>query len=180
MQKLLSTFFLAGVFMAVIFGQDKEGFTVSSSSFQNSKAIPAKLAMKAVEGGQNQSPELSWKNAPQGTKAFAITCIDIHPIAQKWVHWIAIDIPAETLNLPEGASPSKMPKGAIELKNSFGGKGYGGPQPPKGSGVHNYIFTVYALSEPVKADGFLSEDAFLKLVSGKVLAKTEITGTFSR
>jgi phosphatidylethanolamine-binding protein (PEBP) family uncharacterized protein len=93
---------------------------------------------------------------------------------------MVLNIPVDCTSLPEGASPSKMPKDSKELKNSFGNDGYGGSQPSKGSGVHKYIFTVYALNEPVSASGFLSEEAFLKLVSGKVLAKAQLTGTFSR
>ncbi len=166
--------------MTALFGQEKSNLSVSSTSFQDGRGLAAKFAMKAVDGGQNTSPQLSWKDAPQGTKVFAVTCIDIHPIAQKWVHWIVINIPAGTTELSEGASPSKIPAGAKELENSFRNNGYGGPQPPKGSGVHKYVFTVYALSDAVSADGFLSEDAFLKLVSGKILAKASITGTFSR
>jgi len=180
MKMILCAFILTGVFMGILSGQEKEGFTISTSSFQEAKTIPAKFAMKAVDGGQNISPELSWRNAPADTKTIAVTCIDIHPIAHKWVHWMVINIPADSTGLPEGASPGKMPRNSRELKNSFGDEGYGGPQPPKGSGVHNYIFTVYALSEPINTSGFISEDAFLKLISGKVLAKNQLTGTFSR
>ncbi len=180
MKKLFSTLFISGVLMAAGSAIKAEDFTVSSTSFESGAAIPAKFAMKAVDGGQNLSPELSWKNAPQGTKAFAITCIDIHPIAQKWVHWMVVNIPADITSVPEGSSPSKMPKGSVELQNSFGGRGYGGPQPPKGSGVHKYVFTVYALGEPVKTGGTLTEAAFLELLSGKILATGRIIGTFTR
>jgi hypothetical protein len=164
MNRVLYTIILTGVLMVNLFGREKEGFTVSSSSFQEGRAIPAKFAMKAVEGGQNISPELSWKNVPAGTKSIAVTCIDTNPVAHKWVHWIVINITADTTGISEGASPGKMPINSKELKNSYGSEGYGGPQPPKGTGIHNYIFTVYALNEPVNASGFLSEDGFLKLI----------------
>ena len=180
MYRLLYTFFLTGVLMLSLSGQEKEAFSVSSSSLQSGKEIAARFALKTVSGGQNISPGLSWKNLPAGTKSIAVTCIDIHPLAHKWVHWMVINIPAESTGLPEGSSPGKMPENSKELNNSFGSKGYGGPQPPKGSGNHTYIFTVYALSDSINASGFVSEEAFLKLISGKVLAKTQLTGTFSR
>lgn len=181
MRSLLYIFFLMGVLMVSMNGQEKEVFTVSSSSFQAGKPIPAKFAMRAVEGGQNISPALSWENAPAGTKSIAVSCIDIHPVAHKWVHWMVINIPVACTGFPEGASSGKMPKGSKELDNSYGKNGYGGPQPPKGSGIHNYIFTVYALSEEsIRASGLVSEDAFLKIISGKILAKTQVNGTFSR
>lgn len=180
MCKFLYTLFLTGGIMVNLFGESKESFNVSSSSFQDGKAIPVKFAMDGVDGGQNISPQLSWKNVPPGTKSIAVACIDIHPVAHKWIHWIVINIPADCTGLTEGASPDKMPPNSKELKNSFGDNGYGGPQPPKGSGVHSYIFTVYALKETINASGFVSEDAFLKLISGKVLARKQLTGTFSR
>jgi hypothetical protein len=180
MNRILYTIILTGVLMSNLFGSEKEAFTVSSSSFQAGKSIPAKFAMKAVEGGQNISPELSWKNVPAGTKSIAVTCIDTNPVAHNWVHWIVINIPADITGISEGASPGKMPIASKELKNSYVSEGYGGPQPPRGTGIHNYVFTVYALSEKVSASGFLSENDFLKLIAGKTLAKAQLTGTFTR
>ncbi|HSV95429.1 MAG TPA: hypothetical protein VLM75_00695 [Spirochaetota bacterium] len=49
----------------------------------------------------------------------------------------AISIPGE-IEIPEGASPSRMPAGCLGLVNAFGFRGYGGPQPPGGSGMHRY------------------------------------------
>ena len=61
-------------------------FAVSSSAFGDGKAIPTRHATKAVSGGQNASPSLSWANLPEGTKSLAVACIDRHPIANNWVH----------------------------------------------------------------------------------------------
>ena len=47
-------------------------------------------------------------------------------------------------------------------------------------GREKEVFTVYALSDTVNVSGFLSEDGFLKLIAGKTLAKTQLTGTFTR
>jgi hypothetical protein len=33
-----------------------------------------------------------------------------------------------------------------ELNNTFGNLGYGGPQPPRGSGPHDYEVALYALT----------------------------------
>jgi Raf kinase inhibitor-like YbhB/YbcL family protein len=83
--------------------------------------------------------------------------------------------------LGEGASRSSMPAGAVELKNSFGETGYGGPQPPRGSGDHPYLVTLYALNEarlelPIQT----SLAAFNKALEGKILATSTVTGMFGR
>jgi phosphatidylethanolamine-binding protein (PEBP) family uncharacterized protein len=52
---------------------------------------------------------LAWKNAPAGTKSFALSIVDPHPVAQNWVHWFVINIPPNVTAIEEGASTKKMP-----------------------------------------------------------------------
>ncbi|WP_394749691.1 YbhB/YbcL family Raf kinase inhibitor-like protein [Spongiimicrobium salis] len=99
--------------------------------------------------GKNQSPRLSWKNAPEGTKSFAITMYDPDaPTGSGWWHWVVFDIPSNTKELVTGAgntSLNLMPKGSIQSLTDYGTPGYGGPCPPEGHGLHQYVITVYAL-----------------------------------
>ncbi len=153
---------------------------ITSAAFKDGGKIPIQYVMVPA-GGKNLSIPLSWKNAPPGTKSFALSIIDPHPVAQNWVHWFVINIPASTAFLPEGASRKNMPGGAVELKNSFGETGYGGPQPPKGSGEHPYVITLYALNvETIELETSASLPAFKKALEGKVIQSTSITGKFER
>ncbi len=156
-------------------------FTLSSRSFSNNGKIPLKYVKGA--NGQNISPQLQWSNAPNGTGSFVITCIDKNPVAQDWVHWMVINIPSQVTNLSQGSSKSNMPVGSRELNNGFGNKGYGGPQPPPSTGVHKYVFTIYAIKPARIKIGrnkySLTERELLKLLRGKILAKATYTGTFS-
>jgi Raf kinase inhibitor-like YbhB/YbcL family protein len=102
-------------------------------------------------------------------------------VARNWVHWLVINLPAAAASLEEGASGKKMPPGAVELKSSFGDLGYGGPQPPRGTGDHPYVVTLYALNVakldlPVNT----SLAAFQKALEGKVVAQAVITGYYGR
>jgi hypothetical protein len=153
---------------------------VSSAAFKDKGKIPVQYVMPGA-GGQNLSVPLTWKNVPPGTKSFALSMVDIHPIAQNWVHWLAINIPLQVTSLEEGASRSRMPAGSKELVSSFGEIGYGGPQPPKGTGDHPYVVTVYALSVDrldLRADALLPE--FKKALEGKVTGSASITGMYGR
>ena len=67
------------------------------------------------------------------------------------------------------------------MKNSFGDIGYGGPQPPKGSGEHPYVVTLYALTvEKVDLGSSASLSAFKKALEGKVIQSATITGKYER
>jgi Raf kinase inhibitor-like YbhB/YbcL family protein len=153
---------------------------VISSGFQDGGKIPLQYVRPGA-GGQNVSVPLSWSGAPVGTRSFALAMVDPHPVANNWVHWLVINLPQDATSLPEGATGRKMPEGAVELKNSFGETGYGGPQPPRGSGDHPYVFTLYALSaariEMGKSAGLA---AFKQALEGKILATASLTGYFGR
>jgi Raf kinase inhibitor-like YbhB/YbcL family protein len=157
-----------------------QAMKVTSSAFKDGEKIPMQYVMPGA-GGQNVSIPLTWETPPAGTQSFALSMVDPHPVAHNWVHWLVIDIPANVNNLPEGASGKKMPPGAVELKNSFGDLGYGGPQPPKGSGDHPYVTTIYALSVPkLNLGKNTSLTAFKEALEGKVLAQASVTGYYGR
>jgi Raf kinase inhibitor-like YbhB/YbcL family protein len=153
---------------------------ISSTAFKDKEKIPIQYVMPGA-GGKNISIPLAWKNVPPPTKSFTLTMIDPHPVAQNWVHWLVINIPPQATSLEEGASAKKMPQGSVELKNSFGDIGYGGPQPPKGTGDHPYVTTVYALNvEKLDLGANTSLSAFKKAIEGKVIGSASITGMFGR
>ena len=99
--------------------------------------------------GDNRSPQLTWTNAPEGTKSFAITMYDPNaPTGSGFWHWVVFDIPGNINELVANAGDLALkiaPKGAIQSVTNYGVSGYGGPCPPEGHGIHQYIITVYAL-----------------------------------
>jgi len=154
---------------------------ISSPVFQDGKPIPTKFAYHGVTGGKNISIPLVWSDAPAGTKSFALSIVDPHPVAGNWVHWFVVNIPASALSLSEGASSNNMPHGCKELYNTYGNLGYGGPEPPKGSGPHPYEVVLYALSSAslnISANATLQ--AFKKALEGNVIAFAKVTGIYER
>jgi Raf kinase inhibitor-like YbhB/YbcL family protein len=153
---------------------------LTSSAFTDGGKIPLSYVMPGA-GGQNVSVPLSWSNSPAGVQSFALAMVDPHPVARNWVHWLVIDLPKDITSIPEGASGQKLPKGAVELQNSFGETGYGGPQPPRGSGDHPYVFTLYALNAPkVEIGKSAGLAVFKQALEGKTLATATLTGYFGR
>ena len=157
-----------------------EAMEILSSAFKDGEKIPIQYVMPGA-GGKNISIPLAWKNAPAGVKSFCLTIVDPHPVAQNWVHWLVIDIPARTTSIEEGVSKKRMPQGSMELKNSWGDVGYGGPQPPKGTGDHPYVVTLYALNvEKLDLGVNTSLSVFKKAIEGKVIGSVFITGKYGR
>ena len=135
--------------------------------------------------GNNESPQLSWANAPEGTKSFAVTMYDPDaPTGSGWWHWVVFDIPANVNELVTNAgnvSLNLSPKGSIQSITDYGSKGYGGPCPPEGHGLHQYIITVYAL----KTDSLgLTKDTNAAVVGyylwNNTLAKASIVAYYQR
>jgi hypothetical protein len=129
-------------------------------------------------GGGNASPALSWSGAPARTKSFAVTAIDIDVPPHKWSHWIVVGVPPSTTSLGKGA---RRPSGAQGLMTDFGDAAYGGPCPPPGSGVHHYVFTVWALpTATIQFPHGATADDIDKDLTKDSLAHASITGTYER
>ena len=122
------------------------------------------------------SPPLTVCDIPEGAIALAITMID--PDGGDWIHWLAANIPVEdaTCEIPENASID-WPENIIQGVNDFGTLGYGAYPP---SGVHRYVFTVYALSEALDLKAGFTLSEMQALLTEKVLAEAVVTGTYSR
>ncbi len=96
--------------------------------------------------GDNESPALSWENAPQQTKSYAITAYDPDaPTGSGFWHWVAYNIPSSVQSLPAGAGKT-FDSEMKQASSDFGAPGYGGCCPPEGDIPHRYIFTIHALS----------------------------------
>ena len=153
-----------------------------SGSSAAATSLPAKFATRAVVGGQNISIPYEWRDAPSETKSFALTLVDTAPVAHDWVHWAVVGISASATDLAQGASgTAAMPEGAAELQNSFGATGYGGPQPPAGTGAHPYVATLYALDvEHVDVPRVASAARLEMLLARHTLARATFTAYFGR
>lgn len=132
--------------------------------------------------GDNISPQLSWQNAPKGTKSFVVTVYDPDaPTGSGWWHWIVFNIPGDVNQLATNASASgKMPIGSVQARNDFGTNRFGGACPPSG-GMHRYIFTVYALDVPkLDVDESASPAIIGFMTRTHALASTKITAVYYR
>lgn len=149
---------------------------LSSKAFLDGQPIPKKFTCS----GQDVSPELTWSDAPSGTKSLALIVDDPDAPAGVWVHWVLYDLPAETHELPESMPKDReLHSGARQGKNDFGKIGYGGPCPPSGP-AHRYFFKLYALREKTGLGAGASKADLERAMKGKVIEQATLTGKFGR
>ena len=152
---------------------------LTSPSFDDGGRIPDRHALRGLGClGQNVSPALDWKDAPEATKSFAVTMFDPDaPTGSGWWHWVLVNIPAGATGLAEGARPGT----AIATRTDFGMAGYGGPCPPVGAEPHRYVITVYALDvDSLPLDSLSSGAMAGFMINSHLLDKASITGYFGR
>ncbi len=180
-----------GFAMAVLFAASATAaaagpFTLTSPNVKHGARVADKHVFNGFGcSGGNVSPALAWKNAPAGTKSFAVTVYDPDaPTGSGWWHWVVFNLPASTASLPAGAgdgSGSKLPPGTVESRTDFGKPGWGGPCPPQGDKPHRYVFTVYALKTDkldLAADSPAAMVGFM--INANKLGKASFTATYGR
>jgi len=148
-------------------------FTLGSSAFEADQQIPARYACD----GEDVSPPLVWKGAPAVTKSFALILDDPDAPGGVFTHWTLYNLPSSVSELVEGAA-SEAALETQQGKTSWGKAGYGGPCPP--SGVHHYIFTLYAVDSLLDLPAGASKKQLLSALEGHILAQTELTGLYGK
>lgn len=131
--------------------------------------------------GENISTQLSWENAPKGTKSFAITVYDPDaPTGSGWWHWVVFDIPSNKITLASGFGNSDS-KEAIQSITDYGKTGFGGACPPVGDKAHRYIFTVHALDiETLGLDKNTNAATVGYYINSHSIAKASIISYYNR
>lgn len=110
---------------AVSSGAMAAPFSVSSNDMRDGQPLAQQhwFAGFGCTGG-NVSPQLTWKNAPAGTRSFAVTVRDPDaPTGSGWWHWTVVNIASSVFSLPAGAgdkNSATLPGGAVQGRNDFG------------------------------------------------------------
>ena len=163
--------------------------SLTSPSFAYGEIIPERYA----RNGDNISPELTWSEPPAGTKSFVLLVVSgpMPDGGEHWVLWAAINIPADTLSLPEGIEPDengKLPDGGQVLENSWAELKYGGPTPQQ-SKLRTFNFYIFALDDVLDLDFeaekeaarswySYTEEILLKAIDGHILAVGHLMGKY--
>jgi len=146
-----------------------------TSAFEHGSRIPEKY----TADGDNVSPPLGITEIPEETKSLVLIIDD--PDAQRvvgytWVHWVVFNIPVSgsEVKIKENSLPGTAGESTYKKPE------YRGPNPPAGSGIHNYYFKVYALDRELELNEMSSLINIKNSMQGHVLDKAELMGVYSR
>lgn len=201
--RLVTTLLLGvGMMAGSFYGQETSDlawrFRLTSATFANRSVMPISTINNIVANGKNtctasgqaggdESPELSWTGAPEGTRTFVVTTYDV---TASFTHWGMFNIPGSATGLPENAGVPDSSYGS-QVVNDFGAAAeYSGPCPPANypPDVHRYVFTVYALDIELRLPGSTNfpanaETLYHALIAAgrehHILASASLTGLYS-
>lgn len=156
-----------------------ETILVSSSAFEHNTAMPLRYSAY----GENVSPDLQWRNLPEGTRQLALILDDPVFGMPAFVHWVAYNIPVTAQGLPEGLATDAIVtvpglEGMINGANGTRRTGYFGPRPPADGKVHTYNFRLYALDYELNLPDGYNKQALLQAMEGHILATGLLTGNY--
>jgi Raf kinase inhibitor-like YbhB/YbcL family protein len=153
-----------------------ESITITSPAFADGAAMPRSSAGRGV--GDNTSPPLHWDGTPPGTRQLVLVIDDVDvPLHRPLLHTIAVLEPAVDRVVAGGLRPGAAAMRFIRA--DLGHRGYAGPRPIPGHGAHHYRFHLFAIDEPIP-DSVTTAKAVLAAMSGHVLARGMLTGTYER
>jgi phosphatidylethanolamine-binding protein (PEBP) family uncharacterized protein len=149
-------------------------FSLTSDVGVDGGTLPAEYTCD----GAGYSPELSWSNAPSGTKEFALMMTTLPGDGTTKWSWVLYSIPATTTSLAKNSSGVGI----------LGGGSNGATmayEPPcsQGPGAKLYTFTLYALSEspqlPDAADE-VTGDVLTQAISSITLGSASLNLSYTR
>jgi Raf kinase inhibitor-like YbhB/YbcL family protein len=152
---------------------------LTSPAFDDGSSIPARY----TADGERISPPLAWAAVPAGAAALVLLVEDPDaPTPEPLAHLVAWDLPPELPSLPEGQFRSPGHDGLDEVlgRNSYMQAAWLPPDPPSGHGPHLYVFQLFALDRQLAFDGHPSRGGVIKAMTGHVLGKGVLVGTYER
>lgn len=126
-------------------------------------------------GKINMNPPLEIDGVPEEANSLVLVVDDpdaLEPAGRIWVHWLVWNNPLGTSKIPEGWDPDE----AVEGENDFGEIGYDGPSPPDDE--HTYWFKLFVLDDTLALKSGATVDELGEAMEDRVLARTQLTGTY--
>jgi Raf kinase inhibitor-like YbhB/YbcL family protein len=142
---------------------------LTSPAFQDNTS----LSVDATCHGRAVHPTLVIADVPQNAQSLALVMHDPDGVSGDFTHWLVWNMPATTTTIPEGQLDAQ----ALQGTNDYPTQTYGPACPPPGTGLHHYIFVLYALDSSLELPPGTNRKTLEAAIQGHVLAQAQLTGT---
>lgn len=152
----------------------QSGFLLMSPDVADGGTLPKEF----TGDGASATLPLEWSGVPVGTKSFAIIMHHMDPEGKTKWYWTLYNIPADVRSLPKNVNGT----GTLG-NNSVNGRIEYAPPHSKGPGTKTYVYTVYALSAPVKLDvppSQVNRDVLLAAMKDIILSSATMSVVYTR
>lgn len=138
---------------------------IASTAFGEGSSLPSEYSAK----GGNTKPKIRIEDVPPAAKSLALIFYDLDKGGGAWTHWIIWNIPVDSNEI----------KGQ-EGTTSSGNKGYNGPDPALDSGVHRYVFHLFALNRELSLQTSAGRSELESAMSGHILEESKLMVRYGR
>lgn len=147
---------------------------LTSPDFEDGGMLPRRYTCD----GKGIPPPLIIAGVPERAASLVLIVDDPDAPGGLFTHWIVWNMPTTTPYIAHLEDEPALPAGAIEGMTDFGSRGYGGPCPP--SGIHRYIFHLYALDTTLDLPNDAERADLDKAIEKHIIEKAELMGRYSR
>lgn len=143
------------------------GLAVRSDSFRAGDPIPPRNTCE----GAGVSPSILIENIPPETVELALI---VEELTNPFVHWVVWGIDPAAATLPEAMPSGQVPEGL----NSLSQEGWA-PPCPSDPGLHQFRFSVHALSEPIALASGADPNSTIGAIDAATVDQASITATIT-
>ena len=142
---------------------------LTSSAFDDGGMIPVIYTCQ----GPSLIPPLAISDVPKSTVSLTILLEDPDTSIGTFDHWVVFNMDPEIGKIDEGKEPAGM-----HGKGGSGETKYVSPCPP--TGIHRYIFTLYALDIKLPLSEGATKAQVLEAMHHHVVGMTKLTGKYGK
>lgn len=124
--------------------------------------------------GENINPQILIGGVPENAKSLALIIDDPDSPSGNFTHWLVWNINPQTAEIKENS----VPENAIQGKSDSGKSQYVGPCP--GSGIHRYIFRIFALDATINLPQGASRKELEGTIKNHIIDVGELMGRYQR
>jgi Raf kinase inhibitor-like YbhB/YbcL family protein len=142
---------------------------LTSPAFQDNTALPATYTCT----GKGVSPPLFISDVPETTQSLALIMHDPDAVNGKdFTHWLLWNISPETKIIGENTVPVEATQGV----NDYPAVAYGPACPPVCTGLHRYVFDLYALDTMLDLPNGSNRNTLEAAMHDRILETARLVG----